>query len=122
MSGGCEMQGIPMTFNGKPRRFVWEYRDSAGEVLGYAGRFDANGKKDIVPYFNRVNGSGWGNGIADKDRPLFGLEILTQAGPNDDVFVVEGEKAARALQSLGLVAVTSLGGSCASGKSNWKPL
>lgn len=122
MIGGCEMQGIPMAFNGKKRRFVWEYRGADSKVLGYVARFDANGKKDIVPYFKRVNGHGWNNGAPFEPRPLFGLEMLAQADADVDVFVVEGEKAARALQSLGLLAVTSLGGSCASDKTDWKPL
>lgn len=111
-----------MTFNGKPRRFVWEYRGPDSKVLGYVARFDTDGKKDVVPYFSRVNGHGWNNGAHLEPRPLFGLELLTQAAPNHDVFVVEGEKAAVALQSLGFVAVTSQGGSCASGKTDWRPL
>lgn len=112
------MQGIPATFNGKQHRFVWEYLGPDSE--GYVARYDGEGKKDVVPYFNRVNGHGWKTGVADAARPLFGLQMLVQADLNDDVFVVEGEKAAAALQSLGLAAVTSQGGSCASGKTDWR--
>lgn len=122
MIGGCEMQGIPQTFNGKPRRFTWEYRSAQGEPLGYVARFDADGKKDVVPYFKRINGHGWQSGSAAEPRPLFGLDVLAQADITRAVFIVEGEKAAAALQSLGLVAVTSQGGSNAAAKTDWKPL
>lgn len=122
MNGGCEMQSIPTTFNGKQRRFVWAYRNEKNEVQGYVARFDGDGKKDVVPYFKRINDHEWEPGAAAEPRPLFGLEMLAQADPAVDVFVVEGEKAAAALRSLGFVAVTSLGGSHASGKSNWRAL
>lgn len=111
-----------MTFNTKQRRFVWEYRSAQGDPLGYVARFDAGGKKDVVPYFKRTNGHGWQNGSADDPRPLFGLDVLGKADIARAVFVVEGEKSAAALQSLGLVAVTSQGGSNAADKADWKPL
>ena len=122
MIGGCEMQGIPDTFNNKPHRFTWEYRSAQGEPLGYVARFDADGKKDVVPYFKRMNGHGWQSGSAAEPRPLFGLDVLAQADIARAVFIVEGEKAAAALQSLGLVAVTSQGGSKAAAKTDWKPI
>jgi hypothetical protein len=116
------MQGIPPTFNNKSRSCVWEYRSAEGKTLGYVARFDGDGKKEVVPYFTRMNGHGWQSGSAANPRPLFGLEVLSQAGLRRAVFVVEGEKAAAALQSLGLVAVTSQGGSKAAHKTDWKPL
>jgi 5S rRNA maturation endonuclease (ribonuclease M5) len=116
------MNGIPQTFNNKPRRFTWTYHSAQGEPLGYVARFDADGKKDVVPYFNRMNGHGWQTGSAAEPRPLFGLDVLAQADIARAVFIVEGEKAAAALQSLGLVAVTSQGGSKAAAKTDWKPL
>lgn len=122
MIGVCDMQSIPQTFNGKPHRFTWTYRSAQGEPLGYVARFDADGKKDVVPYFKRMNGHGWQPGSADEPRPLFGLDVLAQADIARAVFIVEGEKAAAALQSLGLVAVTSQGGSKAAPKTDWKPL
>lgn len=122
MIGGCDMQGIPQTFNGKLHRFTWEYRSAQGEPLGYVARFDADGSKDVVPYFKRLNGHGWQSGSAAAPRPLFGLDVLAQTDIARAVFIVEGEKAAAALQSLGLVAVTSQGGSNAAAKTDWKPL
>jgi hypothetical protein len=122
MIGECDMQRIPQTFNNKSRRFAWEYRSAQGASLGYVAHFDADGKKDVVPYFNRINGRGWQSGSAAEPRPLFGLNVLAQADIARAVSIVEGEKAAAALQSLGLVAVTSQGGSKAANKTNWKPL
>ena len=116
------MQGIPQTFNSKPLRFVWEYRSAQGDPLGYVARFDADGKKDVVPYFNRMNGHAWQSGSAADPRTLFGLDALTQADIARAVFIVEGEKTAAALQSLGLIAITSQGGSKAADKTDWRPL
>lgn len=116
------MQNIPDTFNNKHRRFIWEYRDAKGDLLGCVARFDDGLKKDIVPYFKRINGHTLGAGSAPEPRPLFGLDVLVKAEPGRSVFVVEGEKAAAALQSLGLVAVTSIGGSKAAEKTDWAPL
>ncbi|SEF42672.1 YfjI family protein [Nitrosomonas ureae] len=116
------MQGIPQTFNGKPRRHVWEYRSNQGEPIGCVARFDDGKKKEIVPYFKRINGHSWQHGSATEPRPLFGLDILNQATDDRSVLIVEGEKAAAALQSLGLVAITSQGGSNAAHKADWKPL
>lgn len=112
---------IPDTFNGKPRRHVWEYRDMQGETLGYVARFDDGVKKDVVPYFKR-SGSGFGAGGSDDPRPLFGLDVLANADPARAVFIVEGEKCAAALHSLGLVAVTSQGGAEAAAKADWSPV
>lgn len=114
------MKGIPQTFNGKSRRFVWEYRNAQDETLGYVARFDDGEKKEIVPYFNR-DASTWKAGSASGPRPLFGLDTLARAN-NRAVFIVEGEKAAAALQSLGLIAITSQGGSGAAPKTDWSPL
>ncbi|PTQ86477.1 uncharacterized protein DUF3987 [Nitrosomonas ureae] len=117
------MQGIPQTFNNKPRRFVWEYRNPQSEPLGYVARFDDGiEKKEIVPYFKRTNGHVWQSGSATEPRPLFGLDILSLDDNERAVFIVEGEKAAAALQSLGIIAITSQGGSNASLKTDWKPL
>lgn len=66
------MQGIPETFKGKPRRFVWEYRGQHGESLGYVARFDDDGKKkEIVPYFKRINGHDWQHGSAAEPCPHY---------------------------------------------------
>lgn len=53
---------------------------------------------------------------------MFGLYRLAQHDKNQAVFIVEGEKCAAALQSLGLCAVTSLGGCNAAKQADWTPL
>ena len=116
------MQGIPETFKGKQRRYVWEYRNISGNPQGYVARYDDGRAKEVIPFFNRTNGHGWKSGNLPESRSLFGLDVLAQADINLGVFIVEGEKAAAALQSLGLVAVTSQGGSKAADKTDWQPL
>lgn len=112
---------IPDTFNGKTRRHTWDYRNEQGEIIGHIARYDGEGKKEVVPFFKR-NGSGFVMGAATEPRPLFGLDVLAKADPARAVFVVEGEKAAAALHSLGLVAVTSQGGAKAAEKADWSQL
>lgn len=116
------MQGIPETFNDKPRRHVWEYNDVQGKPLGYVARFDDERKKEVIPFFKHIDGHGWKSGGITKNRPLFGLDLLEKADITRAIFIVEGEKAAAALQSLGLVAITSQGGSSAAAKTDWQPL
>ncbi len=112
---------IPDNFNGKTRRHVWDYRDMQGEIIGHVARFDDGEKKDVVPYF-KLNGNGFAMGAAAEPRPLYGLDVLAKADPARAVFIVEGEKAAAALHSLGLIALSSQGGSNAATKADWKPL
>ena len=115
------MESIPQTFNDKPLVYAWTYRDQEGEALGMVGRYQNGADKDVVPYFKR-NGSRWKAGAPYEPRPLYGLDVLNKAEPSRAVLVVEGEKCAAALHSLGFVAVTSLGGSKAADKTDWKPL
>ena len=110
-------KGVPANFKGKPFRHAWTYRDAAGSVLGHVARYDADGRKECVPFFH-PNGNGWEMGAAPEPRPLFGLDTLA----GDTVHVVEGEKCAAALQALGLPCVTSPGGANAAHKSDWTPL
>lgn len=111
--------GIPSAFNGKPLRWAWTYRTPDGKPIGHVARYDdGDGGKDVVPHFV-PNGQGWKAGGPPEPKPLFGLDTLRD---NDRAFVVEGEPCAAALHSLGLAAVTSLGGSKSPHKADWKPL
>ncbi len=116
------MNNIPQSYNGKPLIHSWTYHDATGAPLGIVGRYqNGTDKKDIVPYFRR-NGSGWTAGAPDGLRPLFGLDRLAAHPKEKAVFVGEGEKSAAALQSMGICAITSLGGSSAAKLADWTPL
>lgn len=113
---------LPRIYNQKPLVFVWTYHNANGQALGAVGRYQAEGgKKDVVPFFRR-RGADWVPGIDADPRPLFGLDRLAAHDKTKAVFIVEGEPCAAALQSIGLCAVTSLGGSQAAKKADWTPL
>ncbi|PPC90456.1 MAG: hypothetical protein CTY34_07690 [Methylobacter sp.] len=113
---------IPQAHNGKPLVQAWTYCAKDGKPFGVVGRYQkGSDKKDIVPFFKR-NGASWAAGIELSPRPLFGLDKLATQTKNKDVLIVEGEKAAAALHSIGVCAVTSLGGSQAATKADWTPL
>lgn len=116
------MNGIPQTYNSKPLKASWTYCAKDGAPFGVVGRYQNGGdKKDIVPFFKR-NGASWEAGIELSPRPLFGLDKLAAQPKDKAVFIVEGEKAAAALHSIGVCAVSSLGGSQAASKADWTPL
>lgn len=109
---------IPQYYKGKKLVHIWEYYSADGTLLGTVARYeDDNGNKDIVPYF-KANGAA---GIDLKPRPLFGRDKLATHPKERIVIVVEGEKAAAALQSVGFCAVTSLGGALAANLTDWTP-
>lgn len=113
---------LPQSYNGKPLIHAWAYCAMDGAPFGVVGRYqDDSGKKDIVPFFKR-NGSGWTAGIELNPRPLYGLDKLANYPKDKAVFIVEGEKAAAALNGIGICAVSSLGGSQAANKADWMPL
>jgi hypothetical protein len=116
------MVEIPESYKGKPLIHAWTYYAKDGVLFGAVGRYQ-NGidKKDIVPFFKR-NGSEWAAGIELNPRPLFGLDKLATHPKDKAVFIVEGEKSAAALHSMGLCAVSSLGGSQAGKHADWTPL
>ena len=116
--------GIPATWKDKSTGFsgvlrhVWPYKDGAGTVLGFVARFDGDGDK-VCPSFFKRDGDAWKSGAPPEPRPLYGLDSLQR---EQTVFIVEGEKCATALHSLGLPAVASLGGAQAAARSDWTPL
>ena len=113
---------IPQTYNNKPLVHTWSYLNTDGNALGVVARYQSgSGKKTIVPYFNH-NGSCFTIGIDLNPRPLFGLEQLSKPLKPEAIFIVEGEKAAQAMQGIGLCALTSLGGSQAAKQAEWEPL
>ena len=103
----------------------WHYHDADGEVVGLVARWDTerDGKrtKKILPASRGEDGQWRFTGMLSP-RPLYALPELLDA-PNDaTIFVVEGEKAADATSSLGLIATTSAHGSKSAGQADWTPL
>ena len=100
-----------------PRSAFWTYHDASGEPVGLVVRWDTPEGKDIRPVSR--NGSGWQVAGMAEPRPLYRLTDLAHARR---VYVVEGEKAADAARSIGLVCTTSPHGAESAGKADWSPL
>lgn len=115
------MSGIPNTFNGKPLKWAWQYTNPDGSTIGIVARYqNPGGEKEVIPFFKPTE-NGWAAGAVLPPRPLFGLDALANSN-RKAIFITEGEKCAAALQSLGLPAVTSQGGSKSASKTDWGPL
>ncbi len=103
---------------------VWWYYDASAQNIGQVARWNLpDGRKEIrqvswKPASGSTSG-GWVTSAMESPRPLYNLPSILEA---DTVFVAEGEKAADALQSCGLVATTSAGGCKAAEKTDWRPL
>lgn len=110
-----------------PPTSLYAYRDGAGALLHYVGRWDsAGGRKEIRPvlFGGANNGQGeWALRGFPAPRPLYGLEHLAK-NPEAPVLVVEGEKAAEAARSLlpDWVVVSWSGGASSVAKAAWDPL
>ncbi|MDI9430654.1 MAG: AAA family ATPase [Planctomycetota bacterium] len=102
-----------------PHSAVWTYHDAAGEPVGMMVRWDTDGGKDIRPLAKTARG--WIIGGMAEPRPLYRLPELL-ARPNERVFVCEGEKAADAAASIGLLATTSPHGCKSAATADWNPL
>ncbi|MCH7654084.1 MAG: hypothetical protein IIB14_10455 [Chloroflexi bacterium] len=102
-----------------PRADAWTYHDADSEPIGMVIRWNNpdGSKRDIRPVSRR--GDTWIIGAMPKPRPLYRLPELLTA---DRVLIVEGEKAAEALRTLGLIATTSAGGCNAADATDWLPL
>lgn len=100
------------------RSGLWVYKDAGGDPVGAVARWDGPNGKDIRPVSRGPDGR-WSNSAMPVPRPLYLGETL---GGSDRVFVVEGEKCADSLRSIGRLAVTSAGGSGAADKADWSAL
>ena len=100
----------------------WCYRDASGVPIGYVIRWDTPTGKQIRPVSRTKDGSGWTLAGMTTPRLLYRLPELLAASASALVYVVEGEKAADAAASLGVVATTSPHGSKSAGKADWSPL
>lgn len=91
------------------------YHNADGSVAGCVLRWDrSDGDKEIRPLSMTV--AGWSLSAMAEPRPLFNLRKVLKA---DTVYVCEGEKAVHAIESFGVVATTSAGGSSAPTKTDW---
>lgn len=104
----------------------WAYRDTGGNLIGYAVRFlKPDGKKDVVPQTYCESASGkreWKWKSFPTPRPLYGLEYFKE-GDTRPVLVVEGEKAADAARELvgeRYVVVSWPGGGKAVKLADWR--
>jgi putative DNA primase/helicase len=90
----------------RPVAAEYDYRDENGLLLFQVVRFVP---KDFRQ--RRPDGSGgWTWKLGDVRRVLYRLPELVSAGSEAPVFIVEGEKDADKLASLGLLATTNPGG------------
>ncbi len=97
----------------KPSRIVatYDYKDESGELLMQVVRMEPK------TFFQRrpVAGGGWENSAKDVRAVPYRLPELLAAPLNATIYVVEGEKDADRLASLGLVATC-----CAGGVGKWR--
>lgn len=106
-----------------PRAALWTYHDRSAEPVGRVIRWDLpDGRKSIRPVARTPDGSGWRIGGMTEPRPLYGVPELLASELGARVFVVEGEKAADAARTCGLLATTSAHGNKSAPSSDWSPL
>jgi hypothetical protein len=116
--------GVPKTWKDKagvvyPFMAAWHYRNAGGEPVGIVARFDNGDAKAVIPYFKAAGGGKFKAG-GPAEPVLFGAERLN--GHKAAALVVEGEKAAAALHSLDLLAVSAQGGANNAEKGAWHNL
>lgn len=93
----------------------WDYLSAEGKLLACVYRYDTPEGKEYRPW-NPVARSH----NSPNPRPLYHLPEITSA---HNIVLVEGEKCADALQQLGYVATTAMGGASAPlDKTDWSPL
>jgi putative DNA primase/helicase len=98
---------------------TWTYHDAGGEPVGVIVRWDTAGGKDIRPVSKTANG--WIIGGMPEPRPLYRLsDLLSRTA--EPVYICEGEKAADATTTIGLLATTSPHGCESANKADWRPL
>lgn len=98
-----------------PHTAKWDYLDTEGRLVACVYRYDTPSGKQYRPWdaLRRKMST-------PEIRPLYNLPRVVSA---DTVVLVEGEKCADALQSLGRVATTAMGGANAPVlKTDWSPL
>jgi RecA-family ATPase len=90
----------------------WEYKDEAGETLFVKRRFKTNTEKGKTYSLHKVDAAGRRQGSMTGARivPYRLPELLNAREAGRAIYLVEGEKAADALVSIGAIATTSHAG------------
>lgn len=105
----CEVAGIDSRegeqHDAKQFGAAYDYRDEQGTLLYQVLRKEPKGFLQRKP-----EGNGWTYKLNGVRRVLYRLPDIMQTAAGSQVFVVEGEKDADRLASLGLVATTNAGG------------
>ena len=122
---GGEHLGVPENLShpslGEPG-MLWEYRDTSGQLVVCAARFDkADGGKIILPCTHELHdGQSVWRWKKPAEIPLYNSDLLAKY-PEKPVVVCEGEKAADAAAALlpAYIATTSFGGSQSPHKTDW---
>ena len=96
--------------------------NAAGEPLYWRirAKHPATGEKWIRPMYCNGNGFELGEPKFSNGKPLYALQVIAN-NPDAEVWIVEGEQKADALNNLGLVATTS-GGATSAVATDWQPL
>lgn len=98
---------------------AWHYRNAACEPVGIVARFDGEAGKQVIPFFKPDSNGRFKPG-GPSGPVLYGAERLN--GHKARALVVEGEKAAAALHSIGLLAVSAQGGAGKASSGAWDSL
>jgi DNA polymerase-1 len=115
---GCTQDAVLSALR---RRKLWtqyahyDYFGADGRLLYQSVRIETPGEKKRF-YQRRPVGNGWENHTRGVEHVPYRLPQLLQAPLDREVFVVEGEKDADRLASVGLVATTNV-----SGAGKWLP-
>lgn len=99
----------------------WEYREMDGTLFMAVARFDkiGGGGKEYRPITR--DEKGWYIGRSRHKLPLYNLPAIVNSF-DETVTICEGEKAADAAISIGLLATCCAGGANAVDGSDWEPL
>jgi len=107
----CDALGIALkdlrTDQNFERRITYEVRDPNGTLVALHERYERNGKKTFI--WKHPDGRKAQGDLKVADLPLYGVHRLQNA---DFAVLVEGEKCAEALWSVGIPAVATYGASC----------
>jgi hypothetical protein len=100
----------------------WLWRSEDGTIEGITVLYFGRGKKDVIPFFKKWNGRSWKSGFeGDSPRPIYARDKIA-ANLLDPVWIVEGERKAELLNSVGRLATTWPGGAKSWNKADFTPL